>query len=104
MTADGASCQGSFDCTELQCQLQANGLFVNGTSSISVDPCNDPPKINFTLQWLMNNGTFVIKNYLFSESGIELVAGPVSVSATVERNATSLSFSVSSTRKFTTFM
>ena len=96
VTAGGPSCEGPEDCTELQCQLQANEFFVNGTSSISLDPCDDPPLITFSLQWLMD-GSFVSMTYQLSDSGTMLLMGPVNISATVEKNATSLAFSVSTT-------
>ena len=99
---EGYSCLSSPDCTVLECLIPANNVLVNGTANITLDRCDDPPLVNFRMQWLSDEGLLGLQNS-FTESG-DVLIGEGRIRATVERNLTTLAFSVSQSHDSTQFV
>ena len=95
--SEGYNCLSSSDCSELQCQVPTSTVLVNGTANISLDHCDDPPLVNFYMEWFSGgNGSFRSISTVFRDDRDMMIGEGNIIRATVERSITTLSFSVSS--------
>ena len=93
----GFTCTALSNCTVLACHGINGDHIINATASITLDSCDDPPMIQMEAHGLLRvNQSFsiLLVSHQFKESET-VYSGDINVSATVQRNQTSLKFSVS---------
>ena len=96
VTTAGYNCTTtSPNCTGMTCQGPSTDTLMSATASISLQSCDDPPLITLEAWGVFANNSRFNFTHRFQRSESVFIGG-ANIGATVQRNLTSLQFSVSS--------